>query len=149
MPRLIGQPTVIPSVGSRPKRIQEFAGRVNSGHENVSVAWMVSPEGWTEPGQRPALVVPRPVAKDPDGGVFLLRPDALEDLETGPFGLDFDTYDSIASGDIDGDGILDLAIGSTGLALVDDPSVTFVGGVAVWLGQADGSFKPWPGGLIQ
>ncbi len=101
------------------------------------------------PGQRPALVVPRSVAKDPDGGVFLLRPDALEDLETGPFGLDFDTYDSIASGDIDGDGILDLAIGSTGLALVDDPSVTFVGGVAVWLGQADGSFKPWPGGLIQ
>ncbi len=55
MPRLIEQPTVIPCVGNKPKRIQEFAGWVNSGHENVSVAWMVSPEGWTEPGQRPAF----------------------------------------------------------------------------------------------
>lgn len=55
MPRLIERPTVIPCVGNKPKRIQEFAGRVNSGHENVSVAWMVSPEGWTEPGQRPAF----------------------------------------------------------------------------------------------
>lgn len=53
MPRLIEQPTVIPCVGNKPKRIQEFAGRVNSGHENASIAWMVSPEGWTEPGQRP------------------------------------------------------------------------------------------------
>ena len=55
MPRLIEEPTVIPCVGTKPKRIQESAGRVNSGHENVSVAWMVSPEGWTEPGQRPAF----------------------------------------------------------------------------------------------
>lgn len=55
MPRLIQQPTVIPCVDNKPKRIQEFAGRVNSGHENVSVAWMVSPEGWTEPGQRPTF----------------------------------------------------------------------------------------------
>jgi len=101
------------------------------------------------PGQRPAVVIPRSVAKDPEGGVFLLRPGALEDLDTELFGLDFDTYDSIASGDIDGDGIPDLAIGSIGLALVEDPSVTFVGGVAVWLGQADGSFEPWAGGLIQ
>ena len=53
MPRLIEQPTVVPCVGNKPKRIQEFIGRVNSGHEKVSVAWMVSPEGWTEPGQRP------------------------------------------------------------------------------------------------
>jgi mannose-6-phosphate isomerase-like protein (cupin superfamily) len=53
MPTLIGQPTVIPCVGTRPKQIQEFAGRVNSGHTSVSVARMISPEGWTEPGQRP------------------------------------------------------------------------------------------------
>jgi len=53
MPRLIEQPTIIPCVGTKPKQIQEFAGRVNSGHENVSVAWMVSPQGWEEPGQRP------------------------------------------------------------------------------------------------
>lgn len=53
MPKLIPQPTVIDCVGTKPKQIQEFAGRVNSGHESVSVARMISPEGWTEPGQRP------------------------------------------------------------------------------------------------
>jgi mannose-6-phosphate isomerase-like protein (cupin superfamily) len=53
MPRLIHQPTVIKSAGNKPKQIQEFAGRVNSGHAGVSVARMVSPSGWQEPGQRP------------------------------------------------------------------------------------------------
>ena len=55
MPRLIEKPTVIDCVGTKPKQIQEFAGRVNSGHASVSVARMVSPTGWTEPGQRPAF----------------------------------------------------------------------------------------------
>jgi len=53
MPRLIEQPTVVAAAGNKPKQIQEFAGRVNSGHASVSVARMVSPEGWVEPGQRP------------------------------------------------------------------------------------------------
>ena len=53
MPRLIEKPTVIDCVGTKPKQIQEFAGRVNSGHAGVSVARMVSPSGWEEPGQRP------------------------------------------------------------------------------------------------
>ena len=53
MPRLIQKPTVIPCVGTKPKQIQEFAGRVNSGHSSVSIARMISPSGWTEPGQRP------------------------------------------------------------------------------------------------
>ena len=53
MPRLIEQPTVIAPAGNKPKQIQEFAGRVNSGHGAVSVARMVSPGGWQEPGQRP------------------------------------------------------------------------------------------------
>jgi quercetin dioxygenase-like cupin family protein len=53
MPRLIERPTVIPAAGSKPKVIEEFAGRVNSGHSSVSVAKMTSPEGWVEPGQRP------------------------------------------------------------------------------------------------
>ena len=52
MPTLIA-PTVIPAVGTKPKQIQEFAGRVNSGHTQVSVARMVSAEGWQEPGQCP------------------------------------------------------------------------------------------------
>ena len=53
MPRLIERPTVIAPAGNKPKQIQEFAGRVNSGHASVSIARMISPEGWTEPGQRP------------------------------------------------------------------------------------------------
>jgi len=53
MPRLIERPTVIEAAGNKPKRIEEFAGRVNTAHESVSVARMTSPEGWIEPGQTP------------------------------------------------------------------------------------------------
>jgi mannose-6-phosphate isomerase-like protein (cupin superfamily) len=53
MPRLIPAPAVVAAAGNRPKRIEEFAGRVNSGHAGVSIARMQSPEGWQEPGQRP------------------------------------------------------------------------------------------------
>jgi mannose-6-phosphate isomerase-like protein (cupin superfamily) len=53
MPRLIDKPAVIESAGNKPKRIEEYTGRVNSGHTGASVARMVSPEGWQEPGQRP------------------------------------------------------------------------------------------------
>jgi mannose-6-phosphate isomerase-like protein (cupin superfamily) len=53
MPRLLEKPTVIDCVGTKPKQIQEYAGRVNSGHASVSVARMISPSGWEEPGQRP------------------------------------------------------------------------------------------------
>lgn len=53
MPTLIPAPSVIQAAGNKPKRIEEFAGRVNSGHAEVSVARMQSPEGWVEPGQRP------------------------------------------------------------------------------------------------
>jgi mannose-6-phosphate isomerase-like protein (cupin superfamily) len=53
MPRLISQPTIVPAVGNKPKQIQEFAGRLNSGHTAVSIARMVSPQGWAEPGQSP------------------------------------------------------------------------------------------------
>jgi mannose-6-phosphate isomerase-like protein (cupin superfamily) len=53
MPRLIAQPTVIAAAGNKPKVIEEYAGLVNSGHAQVSVARMVSPQGWEEPGQTP------------------------------------------------------------------------------------------------
>ncbi len=53
MPRLIAKPAVIEATGNKPNRIEEYVGRVNSGHETVSVARMKSPEGWVEPGQTP------------------------------------------------------------------------------------------------
>lgn len=53
MPVKINAPTVIPGVGSKPKRIEEYFGRVNSQTAALSIARMKSPPGWVEPGQRP------------------------------------------------------------------------------------------------
>ena len=53
MPKLIEAPSIIEAAGTKPKRIEEYAGRVNSGHTGVSVAKMKSPQGWVEPGQTP------------------------------------------------------------------------------------------------
>jgi quercetin dioxygenase-like cupin family protein len=55
MPTLIFAPSQVAALGTPPKRIEEFVGRVTSGTESVSVARMKSPEGWSEPGQRPAF----------------------------------------------------------------------------------------------
>lgn len=53
MPQLIDRPTVIEAAGNKPKIIQEYVGRVNTGESRVSLAHMKSPAGWIEPGQRP------------------------------------------------------------------------------------------------
>lgn len=53
MPTLIEQPKRIVAAGSKPKQIEEFVGRVNSQHDELSIARMKSPAGWLEPGQRP------------------------------------------------------------------------------------------------
>lgn len=55
MPRLIPSPTRVEAAGTPPKLIDEYVGRVTTGTETVSVAHMRSPEGWEEPGQRPAF----------------------------------------------------------------------------------------------
>lgn len=53
MPKLVKAPSVIKAAGNKPKIIEEFIGRVNSGTAGVSVARMKSPAGWVEPGQTP------------------------------------------------------------------------------------------------
>lgn len=53
MPRVIKAPSDIECVGTKPKLIREFIGRVNSKTEDVSIAKMNSPKGWEEPGQTP------------------------------------------------------------------------------------------------
>jgi mannose-6-phosphate isomerase-like protein (cupin superfamily) len=78
MPTLIDRPTVIAGAGNKPKTIEEYAGRVNSGHTAVSVARMVSPEGWREPGQRPAfeeitVVLTGMLRVEHDGGAMEVR----------------------------------------------------------------------------
>ncbi len=55
MPELITAPAIVPAAGNKPKRIEEYVGRITSGHGAVSVARMVSPGGWVEPGQTPAF----------------------------------------------------------------------------------------------
>lgn len=87
MPRLIETPTVIQATGNKPKTIEEYAGRVNSGHESVSIARMVSPEGWEEPGQRPefeeiSVVLRGMLRVDHEGGSFEVR--AGQAVQTGP-----------------------------------------------------------------
>ena len=78
MPTHITKPTVIESAGNLPKRIEEFAGRVNSGHTGVSVARMVSPAGWLEPGQRPefeeiTVVLRGALRVEHEGGMLTVR----------------------------------------------------------------------------
>lgn len=53
MPELIEKPTRIEAAGNKPKLIDEYIGRVNSGTPAASVAHMRSPSGWVEPGQTP------------------------------------------------------------------------------------------------
>lgn len=74
MPTLITQPTVIASVGTKPKVIKELVGRVNSDSSEVSVAHMKSPGGWEEPGQTPefdeyTVVLSGTLRVEHDGGV--------------------------------------------------------------------------------
>ncbi len=49
----IASPTIVQAAGNKPKQIEEFVGRVNSGTDAVSLARMKSPGGWVEPGQTP------------------------------------------------------------------------------------------------
>ena len=53
MLRHIPTPTRIESSGNKPKLIDEYVGRLASGHQALSVAHMRSPGGWVEPGQTP------------------------------------------------------------------------------------------------
>ena len=78
MPQLIEAPTIIQAAGHPPKRIEEFAGRVNSGHSGVSIARMTSPAGWVEPGQRPdfeeiTVVLRGMVRVEQEGGALDVR----------------------------------------------------------------------------
>ena len=78
MPTLIAAPTIIAAAGNKPKQIEEYAGRVNSGHSQVSVARMVAPGGWEEPGQRPefeeiTLVLQGLVRVEHEGGTLDVR----------------------------------------------------------------------------
>jgi len=78
MPTLISKPTVIAPAGNKPKVIEEYIGRVNSGTATASVAHMHSPSGWEEPGQRPefdefTVVLKGMIRVEHEGGVMDVR----------------------------------------------------------------------------
>jgi len=50
---IISTPTRITAAGNKPKIIEEYIGRVNSGESRLSIAHMRSPGGWIEPGRTP------------------------------------------------------------------------------------------------
>lgn len=53
MPFRIERPTRVEAAGNAPKLIDEYVGRASTGTTAVSIAYMRSPGGWAEPGQRP------------------------------------------------------------------------------------------------
>jgi quercetin dioxygenase-like cupin family protein len=53
MVKIIFAPALIKAAGNKEKRIEEFFGLMNSSTSEVSIARMVSQEGWEEPGQCP------------------------------------------------------------------------------------------------
>ena len=78
MPRKIDAPTRIEAAGNKPKLIDEYVGRVNSGDGALSVAHMRSPGGWVEPGQRPefdeyTIVLRGMLRVEHEGGALEIR----------------------------------------------------------------------------
>jgi len=53
LPTRIEAPSRVEAAGNKPKLIDEYIGRVNSGNRELSIAHMRSPGGWQEPGQTP------------------------------------------------------------------------------------------------
>lgn len=46
-------PQIIIAAGNKPKKIEEYVGRVATANQQVSIARMSSPGGWYEPAQIP------------------------------------------------------------------------------------------------
>jgi mannose-6-phosphate isomerase-like protein (cupin superfamily) len=53
VPTFIPGPKRVEAAGNKPKLIDEYVGRVNTGDARLSIALMRSPAGWLEPGQTP------------------------------------------------------------------------------------------------
>jgi ethanolamine utilization protein EutQ (cupin superfamily) len=77
---LISKPSVVEAAGNKPKVIEEFVGRVNSGTSAVSIARMQSPGGWLEPGQTPEFDEYTVVLR---GRLRVETRDGVQDVEAG------------------------------------------------------------------
>jgi ethanolamine utilization protein EutQ len=73
------RPTVIAAHGTPPKQISEFVGLASTGEDDLSLALMRSPAGWTEPAQvtqfaETTVVIEGAVVLYLDGGESLTVP---------------------------------------------------------------------------
>lgn len=78
MPQLIETPSVIPPPGKNPKLIEEYSGRVATQTDQVSIARIVCPPGWSEVGQCPEFTETKVILKgmlqvDHKDGFMLVR----------------------------------------------------------------------------
>ncbi len=80
MPTLTTQPTIILPVGTKPKLIEEYTGRVATKNEAVSIARIVCPPGWAENGQQPEFAETKVVLK---GNIQVEHKEGVLVVETG------------------------------------------------------------------
>jgi len=80
MAEFIAKPSIIKAAGTPVKTIEEYVGRVNTGEEAASIARMISPPGWEEPGQRPDFDEYTIVLK---GSLHVCLDDREVDIEAG------------------------------------------------------------------
>jgi quercetin dioxygenase-like cupin family protein len=78
MPQHVTSPPVVAAAGTPPKTITEYAGRVATGSELMSVARMTAPPGWSEPAQTPeftecTVVLDGVLLVEHDGGVLEVK----------------------------------------------------------------------------
>lgn len=76
----VSKPALIRAAGELPKEIEEFFGRANTKTEDVSIARMKSPSGWSEPGQTPEFDEYSVVLK---GVLRVTTKDKIVDLQAG------------------------------------------------------------------
>jgi mannose-6-phosphate isomerase-like protein (cupin superfamily) len=78
MPQLVRTPVTVEAAGTPPKTIAEYFGRPSTGTSAVSIAWMRSPAGWSEPAQAPefdeyTVVIDGSLTVEHDGGTVEVR----------------------------------------------------------------------------
>ncbi len=80
MPTLITQPSIIPPIGTHPKLIEEYVGRVASHDSRVSIARIVCPSGWIGDGQQPEFTETKVVLK---GAIQVEHKDGVVEVHSG------------------------------------------------------------------
>jgi mannose-6-phosphate isomerase-like protein (cupin superfamily) len=80
MPKTIGSPTQLATVGNLPKMSDEYIGLVNTGDSKVSITMMHSPSGWVGIGRTAEFHEFKVVFK---GMIRVTHPDGDLDIEAG------------------------------------------------------------------